>query len=517
VNTKSGMQELVTRGVGGIITDYANWMNELPTGISSLRANGSYTLRPGAELSWDELVAVASRTGADIPLNGGVRILGEASGAVELEGNLIKAVKPGYAILQFYHDFPLFQPVEGEAVPESSWRVYSEPIRVTVANQTTPSTPGDGGQGSEDASRYEPTAAALTALGGKLKLSGKQTLVSLPGGMSEWLPADGLSVQSGSWTLQLPSKLLLAALQALPEEQRGDGRLELSMIPVKAEQNLADGMKQHGMIMDFKLEAVDREGMRTVVTTFSKEANMRFQLEEGTDLWLAGIYQLMNDGTLHYVGGKVNNGYIEAGSTHFSRYAVMEYSPVFQDVPSSHWGHEAITRLAAKHIVEGMGGGSFAPERAVTRAEFTALLVRALGLQAADRDMPFSDIDSGQWYADSVAAAYQAGLVSGVSEERFAPEARITRQQMAILLVRASQWAQQHGNALKDSETTRTIDSFGDKGDIAHWAKAEVEQALKLGLMNGRGNDRFAPLEQTSRSESVQALYNLIVRLQLLP
>ncbi|RJX38846.1 hypothetical protein D3P09_15065 [Paenibacillus pinisoli] len=522
VNTKSGMQELVTRGVGGIITDYANWMNELPTGLSSLRASGSYTLRPGAELAFDELVAVASRSGADISLNGGVRILGEASGAVELDGNLIKAVKPGHATLQFYHDFPLFQPVEGEAVPESSWRVYSAPIRVTVANQTAPVTPGDGGQGSEDASRYEPAAAEIAAFGGKLKLSGKQTLLSMPGGMSDWLPADGLSVQAGSWTLQLPSKLLQAALQALPKEQREDGRLELSMIPVEAAQNGIDGMKQRGMIMDFKLEVVDRDGNRKVVSLFSEEAAMQFQLEEGTDPWLAGIYQLMNDGTLRYAGGKVNNGYIETGSMHFSRYAVMEYSPTFHDVPSLHWGHEAITRLAAKHIAEGTGTGGFAPERPVTRAEFTALLVRALGLQATAGDMPFSDIAGGRWYADSVAAAYQAGLVSGVSEDTFAPESKITRQQMAILLVRAAQWAQQHGQEQTSGTGTsiarsNSFDALRDKSDIADWAVQEVAAALEQGLMHGRGEDRFAPLEQASRAESVQALYNFVVKLNLLP
>ncbi|MGO4494871.1 S-layer homology domain-containing protein [Paenibacillus sp. 2RAB27] len=80
------------------------------------------------------------------------------------------------------------------------------------------------------------------------------------------------------------------------------------------------------------------------------------------------------------MGGKLDKDVIKAEINHFSKYAVLEVSKTYSDVPSSHWASYVIKELAAKQIVEGTSATTFEPERSVTRAEFTTLLVRALKL-----------------------------------------------------------------------------------------------------------------------------------------
>ncbi|WP_171056540.1 S-layer homology domain-containing protein, partial [Paenibacillus sinopodophylli] len=163
----------------------------------------------------------------------------------------------------------------------------------------------------------------------------------------------------------------------------------------------------------------------------------------GADEDLLGIYYY-NEASKEweYVGGSVDTtkNTVTVTLEHLSKYAVLEYSKPFTDVPATHWVSRTLEVLAAKHIIKGTSDTLFTPNGHTTRAEFTSLLVRALGLTKAASAAPFDDVQEGQWYAKEVAMAYEAGLVLGVSETTFDPNARITREQMAALLVRAYEY-----------------------------------------------------------------------------
>ncbi|MDM5277422.1 glycosyl hydrolase 53 family protein [Paenibacillus silvae] len=139
----------------------------------------------------------------------------------------------------------------------------------------------------------------------------------------------------------------------------------------------------------------------------------------------------------------------------------------------------------------------------INRAEFVSLLVRALGVKSSTA-VPFRDVKSTQWYAGDVSAAFKAGLVQGHTATRFAPEARITRQELAAILVKA--YALKTGNTAPVGSSV----SFSDAKLISGWAKDDVAAAVSLGLLEGVTNASFMPQAFVSRTESEQAIAALM-------
>lgn len=116
-----------------------------------------------------------------------------------------------------------------------------------------------------------------------------------------------------------------------------------------------------------------------------------------------------------------------------------------------------------------------------------------------------------QAYYAEVAAAYEAGLINGMADGRFALDEPVSREIMAALLVRAYQYVR--GTAVDHSETALQKD-FVDGAMITGWAEDEVRLAWKLDLMHGKGGERFAPQDSSSRMEAVQAISNLLQQLE---
>ncbi|WP_145321596.1 glycosyl hydrolase 53 family protein [Paenibacillus xylanexedens] len=139
----------------------------------------------------------------------------------------------------------------------------------------------------------------------------------------------------------------------------------------------------------------------------------------------------------------------------------------------------------------------------ITRAEFASLLVRALGVESSTSN-PFADVKSTQWYAGDVAAAFNAGLVQGYGATSFVPEARITRQELAAILVKA--YAVKTGNTAPAGSSV----SFSDAKLISGWAKDDVATAVSLGLLDGVTSKSFMPQAFVSRTESEQAIAALL-------
>lgn len=91
-----------------------------------------------------------------------------------------------------------------------------------------------------------------------------------------------------------------------------------------------------------------------------------------------------------------------------------------------------------------------------------------------------------------------------MSETQFAPNLTITREQMAVILLRAYEF--QQGNRSHASQSA----GFADQASISPWANASINTAFKLGLVSGRGNDQFVPQGELTRAEAIQAIANLL-------
>ncbi len=175
---------------------------------------------------------------------------------------------------------------------------------------------------------------------------------------------------------------------------------------------------------------------------------------------------------------------------------------VFNDLSAAAWAEEAILYLADQNIVAGKAEGAFLPNDPVTRAEFTKMIVTAVGAQPVSGDTGFADVTSEDWFAPYVNTARQAGLVMGDEENRFNPNAQITRQDMAVILYRAYQI----------QETGQSLD-FVDQAEISDYAKDAVSYFYSAGIISGVGDGRFAPRENATRAQAAVMLYNVMTKL----
>ncbi len=191
-------------------------------------------------------------------------------------------------------------------------------------------------------------------------------------------------------------------------------------------------------------------------------------------------------------------------------YAVLATSSAaFADL-DGHWAKQDVELLASKLIVRGLSDRRFAPDADVTRAEFAALLVRGLGLPASPDggSSQFSDVSAGSWYAPFVEAAANAGLVNGTAQGRFAPDERITREQMAVMIAKALSVAGGQGNAANPDGAG--LDAFPDRNAISPWAQDSVAQAAAAGLVSGMADGTFAPSATATRAQAAVLLTRLL-------
>ncbi|WP_284644634.1 S-layer homology domain-containing protein [Paenibacillus silviterrae] len=189
-----------------------------------------------------------------------------------------------------------------------------------------------------------------------------------------------------------------------------------------------------------------------------------------------------------------------------SIYAVIELNKSFDDI-SGHWAQGNIELLASKLVVDGVTDSTFEPERHITRAEFAALVVRALGLQPGGSSS-FKDVSASDWYAGVVAAAAQAKLVEGYEDQTFRPNAPINREELAAMVVRALDYAGAKPE-VNSSRQAELLAKFADAKQIV-WAQAELATAIEAGIVDGMTDTTIAPRELATRAQSATMLKRLL-------
>ncbi|MFC4597408.1 S-layer homology domain-containing protein [Cohnella hongkongensis] len=206
---------------------------------------------------------------------------------------------------------------------------------------------------------------------------------------------------------------------------------------------------------------------------------------------------------------------ISIKAPHNGIYAVMASGlRSFADL-NGHWAKADVELLASKRIASGVSGTEFAPGRPITRAEFTALLVRALGLKIERTgSADFEDVSEEDWFAPIIKAGVEAGLVSGISKDEFAPGAPMTREQMAVMFNNAFTFL---GYPEADAEYAPIVlDKFEDSADISAWAKSAVAQSVAAGIIRGTAGDAIAPSEATTRAQAVVMLRRFLKHVEFI-
>ena len=173
----------------------------------------------------------------------------------------------------------------------------------------------------------------------------------------------------------------------------------------------------------------------------------------------------------------------------------------------SHWAAAYINKMAEQGIINGKTANSFAPNDAITRAEFAAILSRMSGEELPAADNTFTDVNANAWYAGNVAWAVKAGITNGMTASTFAPEAKISRQEMAVMIMR---YVEHKEKTL--AENTQPV-TFADNAAIASYAKDAVSAMQKAGIISGKENNMFAPAANATRAEAAKMLGMLLEQL----
>jgi len=175
----------------------------------------------------------------------------------------------------------------------------------------------------------------------------------------------------------------------------------------------------------------------------------------------------------------------------------------FLDI-GSHWAKQYIEQLMKRGIVNGTSAHTFAPNQQVTRGMFVTVLGRLYGSDIrSGENAGFTDVKPEDWFAPYVEWASRSGIVKGYDDSTFRPNAVITREQMALILVR---FCDIYGYQLPE---TAGDSVFMDADKISSWAGDAVERARSWGLISGKGNGIFDPKGTTTRAEMCAVICRL--------
>lgn len=188
-------------------------------------------------------------------------------------------------------------------------------------------------------------------------------------------------------------------------------------------------------------------------------------------------------------------------TTDFTLYAKWSegfWNNPFTDVKPSDWFYDSVKYVYENKLFAGVSATRFAPQNPMTRAMLVTVLYRAAGSpDMADENWgyPFADVNAESFYGKAVYWARKNGIVNGYSDEIFAPNQEISREQIAAILER---YAKLQG---KITEKNGDLSPFTDADQISDWAKENVKWAVGAGLINGKGGGVLDPLGHATRAE----------------
>lgn len=195
------------------------------------------------------------------------------------------------------------------------------------------------------------------------------------------------------------------------------------------------------------------------------------------------------------------NGQVSVNVT----FVEMEAEPLpFTDVKEGDWFHDAVRYVYDNGLMEGVGDGQFAPNATTNRAMVVTILYRLAGEPDVSGDVGFADVESGLWYSNAVLWAAEKGIVNGISETEFAPAGDLTREQLATVLYR---YAESMGF---DVSASVDLSGFPDAGDIQSYATQALSWAVAEGLLQGFEDDSLQPGGTATRAQIATILMRFL-------
>ncbi len=173
----------------------------------------------------------------------------------------------------------------------------------------------------------------------------------------------------------------------------------------------------------------------------------------------------------------------------------------FEDIDRT-FNRDQIIFLAQQGVISGVTETKFEPQRAITRAEFTALIVKLMGFAQTDYQNTFKDVKTDDWFAQYIAAGVANSVISGMGGGVFAPNQQITREQASVILA----------NVLKSMNASALTNEqqFTDQQKISGWADEKVKYLSQMNMVTGYEDGSFRPLNNLTRAEAAALIYRLM-------
>jgi hypothetical protein len=337
-----------------------------------------------------------------------------------------------------------------------------------------------------------------------------------------------LEIKTGSITYTLPASQLnidYISEQVGRQVELKDIKVSVTIAEpsaaiVKIVQDTANKETYQLVAKPVAFEITCTSGSKTVqASAFNGYVERTIAIPDGVDpsKITTGIV-LNEDGTFSHVPTVVTviNGkyYAKINSLSNSTYSVIYNRMEFNDT-KTHWARKSIENMGSRLVVAGDGNGTYRPNSDMTRAEFAAIVGKALGLRTKEGQSSFSDVNVTDWYHGYTMTAASYGIVTGYNSSTFAPNDKITREQAMTMIARAMKIT-----GLKTSGEERDIDAllagYKDAGAISGYAKSAIGECLKTGIVSGKADKILAPKDFITRAEVAVIVERLLQNSELI-
>jgi hypothetical protein len=407
--------------------------------------------------------------------------------------------------------------------------------QAATAKPPTPTVPGSGsGSGSGSAAAPASTPAAppeepappeenvLTVSTGQLSGEALKDIIGeLEGGTVTGLVITGSS-EDDSQTFTVPAELTSAAEKAeIPITfESGDMSLHMpSGVVTQAKgKEITVHLEMNPTLNEEQAEAADGRPAVSVKVYFGSELQsqlstpitfaIKYDLAEGEHFSGLILMYLNPDGTLTEISSWYEDGYLYGTLPHLS-ILVIAYDPElvwenpFSDVSQRAWYYPAVRYAFKGGLMNGLSESVFAPDADMSRAMFVTILYRMEESPGENLpDSPFGDVNDGAWYYDATRWAADAGIVLGDDKGRFNPNQPVTREQMITMLFRYLQ--------AEDDADADAVSRFKDSAAISSWAEAAMFWAAKEQVVTGFPDGTIRPAASVTRAQTAQIIMNYL-------
>ena len=189
----------------------------------------------------------------------------------------------------------------------------------------------------------------------------------------------------------------------------------------------------------------------------------------------------------------------------YQRHLSMEaQNHPFTDVVEKDWFYGAVRYAYTNSLFKGVSETTFEPNSAMTRGMLAVVLYRIEGEPKVEGAVAFTDVPADQYYYNAVLWANQKGIVNGTSETTFAPNDKITREQLATMMMRYAKFKGE------DVDKVADLGIYKDNAQISDWAREGLRWANATGLITGRTVNTIDPQGNATRAEVATVLMRFL-------